>query len=139
MKTILQATLIAICAGGMAVAQAQTTVTSAGDVPSNYGSLNNTNSPEEVLKQLPPSEASKAVFYNGQVYLPQNDILGLGLNGSDATGVAAGSQASASSAAAGSTAVIVAVGVGVFAVIGAIIAGSSSNSTTSTTSTTSTH
>lgn len=138
MKTILQATLIAICAGGMAVAQAQTTVTSAGDIPTTYGSLNNTNSPEEVLKQLPPSEASKAVIYNGQVYLPQNDILGLGLNGTDA-GVAAGSQASASSAAAGSTAIIVAVGVGVFAVIGAIIAGSSSNSTTATTSTTSTH
>jgi hypothetical protein len=139
MKTTLQATLIAIgLSGMMATAQAQTTVNSAGDIPGNYGSLNNTNSAADVLKQLPPSEASKAVIYNDQVYLPQNDILGLGLNQSGATGVAAGSEASASSAAAGSTAVIIAVGVGVFAVIGAIIAGSSNNTTT-TTSTTSTH
>jgi hypothetical protein len=140
MKTILQATLIAICAGGMAVAQAQTTVTSASAIPQGYGSLGGTADPQTVLQQLPPDVQSRAVIYNGQVYLPQNDIVATGLTQQQA-GVAAGSSASASSAAAGSTAIIVAVGVGVFAVIGAIIAGSSSNGsgTTSTTSTTSTH
>jgi hypothetical protein len=130
MKTTLQATLIAICACGMATAQAETTVYSPTDVPSDYGSLGNTDAPADVIGRLPPSEAAKAVVYNGQVYLPKSDIR--------ATGVAAGSTEAAGAAAAGSTAILVAVGVGVFAVIGAVVAGSSSNGTTATT-TTSTH
>jgi hypothetical protein len=142
MKTTLQATLIAICACGMAVAQAQTTVTSAGDIPQGYGSLGGTADPASVLQQLPPDIQSHAVVYNGQVYLPQNDILQTGLTQQQA-GVAAGSSASAGAAAAGSTAIIVAVGVGVFAVIGAIVAGSSTNggssSTATSTSTSTTH
>ena len=140
MKTILQATLIAICVGGMAVAQAQTTVTSAADIPQGYGSLGGNADPQSVLQQLPASMQSHAVIYNGQVYLPQNDILATGLT-SDQAGVAAGSSASAGAAAAGSTAIIVAVGVGLFAVIGAIVAGSSSNgsSTATSTSTSTTH
>lgn len=139
MKTNLKVFLVALCAGGMVTAQAQTTVYSPSDVPSTYQSLDNTNSPEAVLHQLPASEQAKAYIYNGKVYLPKDDILGMGLSHDAATGVAAGSQATASSAAAGSTAVIIALGVGVFAVIGAIVAGSSSNTTTATVSTVSTH
>jgi hypothetical protein len=143
MKTTLQATLIAICALGMATAQAQTTVYSPTDIPGDYQSLGNTNNYHAVLDQLPQSEASKAVVYNGQVYLPKDDILGLGLSHPEAAGVAAGSAASAGAAAAGSTAVIIAVGVGLFAVIGAVVAGSASNggngTSTSTSTSTSTH
>jgi hypothetical protein len=138
MKTTLRATLIAICACGMmATAQAQTTVSSPSDIPQGYGSLGGNADPQTVLQQLPPDMQSRAVIYNGQVYLPQNDILATGLTQQQA-GVAAGSSASASSAAAGSTAIIIAVGVGLFAVIGAVIAGSSSNTSTTTTTTTST-
>jgi hypothetical protein len=127
MKTIMQATLVAIFVGGMGIAQAQ----AVGD-PSAWTPL--VSPTQDQLNKLQSDGVNVQQDANGN-YFMQNSTLH---NYGEYTGVAAGSQASAGAAAAGSTAVIVAVGVGVLAVIGAVVAGSSSNGTTSTTSTTST-
>lgn len=136
MKTNLKVFLIAFCAGGMVTAQAQTVVNSFLDIPSGYRAVDVPPGTE-----LPDVVKQNSVTFQGKLYVDPkyyHTYSSLG-QAQEATGVAAGSQATANSAAAGSTAVIIALGVGVFAVIGAIIAGSTSNTTTATVSTVTTH
>lgn len=132
MKTIMQATLVAIFVGGMGIAQAQ----AVGD-PSAWTPL--VNPTQDQLDKLQSDGVNVQKDANGNYFMQNSTLHNYGEFNNP--GVAAGSGAAASAAAAGSTAVIVAVGVGLFAVIGAVVAGSSSNgtSTTTTTSTTSTH